>query len=227
VRTIFPRIRDRSQNGATAVQIALSSERNSDRVELQPPPSLSGASRLGCFGEGPRAPPAQARPSPSSSRARDQDPFRRLQPRQQSAFRPTAAYWSPAAPTRNACCGTWGCPIASQSRAALPGRQLTDKEVTGIIGDVQARPCSDRPYVVGDRPCFIDQCTSGFVRIDAFCIDLAVVLARRLRCHIARCRNRLRRALDPGAVFALQQILRRRDQCRQVARTVREQLLDA
>jgi WD40 repeat protein len=40
----------------------------------------------------------------------------------------------------------------------------------------------------------------GFVRIDAFCIDLAVVLARWLRCHIAW--RRLHHALYPDAVFA-------------------------
>ena len=50
-----------------------------------------------------------------------------------------------------------------------------------------------------------------FVRIDSFRIDAAVVLARRLRCHIPR---RLHHALYPGAVFSLQEILGRRDQRR-------------
>src|SRR5271165_6140500 len=60
-----------------------------------------------------------------------------------SAFRLTAVYWSPAAPTRRSRCGTSGCPISSPSRAALPAdSSLTRRSPTLSETCKQAGPAS-------------------------------------------------------------------------------------
>jgi hypothetical protein len=78
------------------------------------------------------------------------------------------------------------------------GRQLSDNKVSDIAGDCKQ---TGRAW-----------------------LELSGRVGLRSR-SMGRC-DRLCHALNPGALFTLQQILRRCDQLREVAGTIREPLLD-